>query len=361
MTAEEKLWDSLAGFLSGNCSPEERLMVDTWLSQSAENRAMFRELQAIWQSTGLKLTHPEVDSNALLQDLRNRISKKNTSPENLTRSTKRFALPLTFAAAISLVVAVYFYTNQPPPLKSITVTTGNEVATFYLPDSTKVWLNVNSKVEYPEKFTVRQIKLQGEAFMSVKKDTTTFVVLTSHSETTVIGTAFNIREQSDSLVTITVARGTVQFGDRDEDKSVLVEAGEKASVSADAALAVTRNSNPAFASWREYNNPTFEKEKSSPATFLTNSYTSRKNTINQTVVEGTLQNTATLAAYSKITVELTYRKQNGSMTTVDLTVDEPVLPGKKITYRKRLLDILTGKQNVTARIKSAEATSKGVY
>jgi hypothetical protein len=146
-----------------------------------------------------------------------------------------------------------------------------------------------------------------------------------------------------------------------ENNAVIVEPNQKAVFNVSRRLTTTANDDPAFAQWREQNNPTFEREKNAPGDFLLNQYKWRKNTINQTVVEGTLTNNASLAAYSHIVLELKYNKSNGDITTIDFIVAETVLPGETISYRKRLLDILTSKQSVTAQIKTANATSKNVY
>lgn len=65
-----------------------------------------------------------------------------------------------------------------------------------LPDGTKVWLNSDSKLEYPKKFAknVRRVKLSGEAYFDVVKNPKQpFIVETSLVSIKVLGTKFNVK------------------------------------------------------------------------------------------------------------------------------------------------------------------------
>ena len=79
-----------------------------------------------------------------------------------------------------------------------------EISTAYgeqkrvvLPDSSEIWLNAGSTVTFPEVFAndKRLVTLDGEAYFTVKKDTTKpFVVETSQLSVKVLGTKFNVKE-----------------------------------------------------------------------------------------------------------------------------------------------------------------------
>ena len=66
-----------------------------------------------------------------------------------------------------------------------------------LPDSSRVWLNSDSRISYPDEFTgnKRVVSLSGEAYFEVTKDSLhPMVVLTNKDFTVeVLGTTFNIR------------------------------------------------------------------------------------------------------------------------------------------------------------------------
>lgn len=65
-----------------------------------------------------------------------------------------------------------------------------------LPDGTKVWLNSDSKLEYPKRFAknIRKVKLSGEAYFDVVKNPKQpFIVETSLVTIKVLGTKFNVK------------------------------------------------------------------------------------------------------------------------------------------------------------------------
>ena len=82
-----------------------------------------------------------------------------------------------------------------------------------LADGTKVWLNSESKVEYPVAFNEdkRQIKLIGEAYLEVAHDKKRkFIVQTEHMDVEVHGTSFNIKSYPDDrFVSAVLVNGSI--------------------------------------------------------------------------------------------------------------------------------------------------------
>lgn len=356
MAIDEQSYGLIASYLSGNISIAEKNSVEKWIGESVENQRFFKEVEKIWQSSGVRLQHEDIDSKQLLHELQIRINEEQRPLGKVLSAMRPYKLYWRVAAGICLLVVSYFIIRWPAD-QNVVIEAGDQVATIYLPDSTKVWLNIHSRISYPEKFTIRAVELEGEAFLSVREDSTDFTVATEHTLTKVTGTAFNIKEQGDSAVTLTVVEGTVRFSDRDspQDGAIEVKANEKAVFRPKSKLKSTQNNDPTFASWRKQNNPVFDYEKNNPTLFLTNVYSWRKNQINQSVIEGTLQNSASLASYKKVILEATYTKPNGKQVTVELTIDDTVAPGNRLLYKRRLLDIFTDTRSVILKIKSAEA------
>jgi ferric-dicitrate binding protein FerR (iron transport regulator) len=349
MTDEKDQWSNIASYLNGHLTGKEKTLFETWISESEVNKATFLEAKKIWESAGVKLQYPEIDSAQLLSDIKSKIA--NDRPQGRLVSFLNQPL-LKVAASISLILVSYFV------FRSITngnvlIESGKEVLTLYLPDSSKVWLNINSRIKYPKKFTTRDVELSGEGFLLVRKNKGTFTVTTGNTITTVVGTAFNLKEQGDS-VTLTVDEGIVNFSHSSAvNESVVVKAHEKVVAQKESKLIKIKNDDPSFATWRTSNNPVFEKEKNNPAQFLSNQYSWRKNKINQSVIEGTLINHAGLAAYTKIVLSVTYEKPDGTQANVDLTINGIIYPGKPLAYRRRLLDLLSDTKSVIVKVKSA--------
>ncbi|QPQ52044.1 FecR family protein [Chryseobacterium indologenes] len=82
-----------------------------------------------------------------------------------------------------------------------------------LADGSKVWLNSNSSLEYPVKFSNnnREVRLNGEAYFEVHHDPKhPFLVNTTLQEVKVLGTTFNIRAYEDKQYT-TLVQGSVEI------------------------------------------------------------------------------------------------------------------------------------------------------
>ena len=95
-------------------------------------------------------------------------------------------------------------------------------STLRLSDGSKVRLNAETSIYFPEKFSDSQrvVYLKGEAFFEVAKDVDRpFTVITGDVETTVLGTAFNISAYADeSEVKIAVAEGRVKVNEKTSGK-----------------------------------------------------------------------------------------------------------------------------------------------
>lgn len=81
-----------------------------------------------------------------------------------------------------------------------------------LPDGSIVYLHPGSKLAFPTSFEgdKRVVMLDGEAYFKVTKDATRpFVVMTDETETTVLGTEFNVKTGTGAWTEITLITGSV--------------------------------------------------------------------------------------------------------------------------------------------------------
>lgn len=99
---------------------------------------------------------------------------------------------------------------------SIQTLTGMEY-TLTLSDGTKVYLNAESKIDFPASFkgSQRVVELSGEAYFDVAKDVEhPFIVKMRDLSVKVLGTSFNVRAYEDEKeITTTLAEGKVQVFD----------------------------------------------------------------------------------------------------------------------------------------------------
>lgn len=82
-----------------------------------------------------------------------------------------------------------------------------------LADGTKVWLNAETELHYPDRFTgsSREVELTGEAYFEVVKDVTrSFYVKTASMAIKVPGTSFNVRAYSEEIQQAILVDGKMQ-------------------------------------------------------------------------------------------------------------------------------------------------------
>lgn len=115
--------------------------------------------------------------------------------------------------------------NEAKKINNLTTPRGSEFMVM-LEDSTKVWLNAESQLIYPESFDEkeRRVKIKGEAYFQVAKDATRpFYVESSGITIRVYGTEFNINAYAEEKeVYTTLVSGSISLQHANEGKSELV-------------------------------------------------------------------------------------------------------------------------------------------
>ncbi len=112
----------------------------------------------------------------------------------------------------------------------ITVPRGAGLYRVVLSDGSVIWLNSDSRLEYPEKFAKgeRKVRVTGEAFFDVVRDTVKpFIVETERQTVTVLGTEFNVSAYPSEPVMTTLASGKVTVMSGDGTGAVVLIPGEQ--------------------------------------------------------------------------------------------------------------------------------------
>jgi ferric-dicitrate binding protein FerR (iron transport regulator) len=365
MTIDNQHWERISAYLSGDLSEADKKAFESWLQSSDSNRFLLEEARKVWENSGLKLQLSDPATEEELLKLQSRIGAERHEEKNKVVSLFTGSTAWKIAASIAFIaIAVYSYISVKRSDENV-IASGNEVMTLYLPDSSRVWLNTNSRILYSGNFTgKRSIALEGEGYFQVRPDTAhPFEVTTNATSTVVLGTSFNIKAE-DSTTTLTVAEGKVHFVARDAkaDESIVLAPREQATFRhQQKTVTKSRSHNMQFAAWRKLNNPQYENEKRNGALHLTTNYSWRKNQINQSVIEGKITNSASLAAFKNIVLSVTYSQPGGNVKTTKLVINESVRPGRTIDYRRRLLDIFTDTHTLKVNIESAEVDVNDNY
>ena len=127
---------------------------------------------------------------------------------------------MSAAAIVVISISVFFFKENKSPQKTGDVLVQKQNAkgiksTIVLTDGSKIWLNADSRIEYPEVFTgnTREVHLSGEAFFEVAKNPAKpFIIHLANGTVRVLGTSFNIRAyDNEKIVETSVATGKVAF------------------------------------------------------------------------------------------------------------------------------------------------------
>lgn len=219
---DNKIDHIIARVLSGEASPEDILYISEWLKENKENHKEFIVLQKYWNA---EVSFDQyINPSISLEKLQGKINK------NISRSKQHLiSVFLSVAASVAIILAVssFFILTQTQKKDKVyyTYLTNNNKSEFILCDGTKVTLNKNSRLTYPNTYgkNSRFVKLEGEAHFEVSQNPQMpfEVSLEKNAKKKglikVLGTIFNakIDFESEKIVT-TLIEGSVAFESADQ-------------------------------------------------------------------------------------------------------------------------------------------------
>lgn len=264
----------LEKYRTGNCSKEERALLDAWYleqlhkpanlsldeieSAEAQIRAdVFNRIEFTRQTKVRKLWMAGVAASVLITvfGLSLVFLKKEKTVRQTTISYVNDIAPGKHKAVLQLSNGNSIELNQtkegvtfdgsgvayhdgskliaPAATKDVSmitaITPNGGTYAFVLSDGTKVWLNAASSIKFPQRFdekSVRRVELKGEAYFEVASIKTTdkdierrvpFVVVTDRQEIEVLGTHFNVNSYQNELQTrTTLLEGSVRLNSVDK-------------------------------------------------------------------------------------------------------------------------------------------------
>ncbi len=185
-------------FLSNRFSQSTEEKVQRWLIQNSYTKEKEQASLEYWDELNAE---PDAEAYRSLRRVNEQIKPKVIP---FYRPLLRIAAVLVPALVVLGSYLYYQHSQQEQWIAA--VTNYGESKQIILPDQSEVWINSGTTLHYPKKFknNTRSIRLEGEAFFSVRKDATKpFIVQTEHLSITVLGTEFNVKAYTKDEKTIT--------------------------------------------------------------------------------------------------------------------------------------------------------------
>lgn len=255
MNQQDKIRHLLEKLRQGNCSEEELLELKKRMRED-EGKSFEQFLD-----TDLEKQSSQINKNiskALWQSITKSVEAE-TSANRKYGIGKRLLFLIIVAAFIAglFFLSYSFFHSQGGEPKEIIVAENKgslDPLLIVLPDSSKVWLNANSRLSYPNTFSANQriVRMEGQAFFDVVHNSEKpFTVLTSDLTVRVLGTSFDIEayEKSEGMA-VALFSGSVAVNSKKQQKNWTLYPNQQLTYSKEGQAAV-KNFNPDFrAIWR---------------------------------------------------------------------------------------------------------------
>lgn len=143
--------------------------------------------------------------------------------------------------------------SEMPQVQTINIPRGKDYQVT-LSDGTKVWLNADSKLIFPDHFTGsrRVVQLDGEAYFEVTKDKAhPFVVNNKLFSTVVLGTKFNMKTYDASNASVVLVEGKVSLQSKKNGAKKILAPGQKAQLATSGIFDVQAVDTYSYVQWKD--------------------------------------------------------------------------------------------------------------
>lgn len=228
---QEKInWELLARYFSGECSSEEKKLIESWMRADPKNKIEIDNLEKIWSVS--EVQNKNWNAHEALKKVSERIDKTLHERKPLIIrypiiKIYRYAAVFLILVVSTLIISRIFLNQSVPVITEVLVPNGT-TREIVFPDSSIVFLDSGSFLTYNDHFgdKLREVNLEGEGYFEITRNPQIpFIVHAGDAVIKVIGTKFNVRAWKLShMVKVVVEEGKVLFYSKDdsEDKSVII-------------------------------------------------------------------------------------------------------------------------------------------
>lgn len=229
----------LERYRAGTCTPEELVLLLTWLDRLPEDNAL------------------PPDADQMREQVKNHVWQHigKAPPQSRTRQL-RYRLMVAAAIGIPLLAAMLRWLQPAPAGRAGMAwvehrSAHGEIKKVILPDSSLAWLHAGASIAYPAVFTAnRTVKTSGQVFFEVAADPAhPFRVQSGPLLIQVLGTSFLVKHIPGHPVSVAVASGRVKVN-RGRDTTITLRPAEQLSFAHDSATALRSHTDTAaLRSW----------------------------------------------------------------------------------------------------------------
>ncbi|RGP17608.1 FecR family protein [Parabacteroides gordonii] len=210
--------------IAGSTTEEENRELMEWFRQCASQEEFFMLFENVWKDSPDEMPRDVQERmyRRLNRDLGEEKKTIKVIPWHSYFSRKIWQRVAVACIIVVLSLANYnmFHKQKQLSTQNFTVSAEKGQRAFVtLPDSTKVWLNSDTKISYPADYGMkeRNVALMGEAYFEVAKNPDKrFIVETKGMQVEALGTAFNINAyKNDNKIIASLFSGSVRVSYED--------------------------------------------------------------------------------------------------------------------------------------------------
>ncbi len=247
MKEHKDIDQKITNYLSGTHTAQERMDVEEWIQSSKENAFQIHEFQQFWKerTTDYKLIDHETQKSKIWSAYLNQSNAPSLGKQRFLNQS--ILVKIAAAILILIIPTILIYqriSDRENNLAQVEMSSeivkynpSGQKSQIKLPDGSTVWLNAESTLTYSGNFstTFREVKLEGEAFFEIKRDTLRpFFVNTEKLQVSVLGTGFNVSTyKDDENITVALIHGSVKVMIDDEPNNVVLSPGNALTYSKD--------------------------------------------------------------------------------------------------------------------------------
>lgn len=260
--APQPIQEIITRFLEGHASEDDVDTLYAWVQESDANRDYFHEMNNTYQASVTLARYNQPKINAAWEQLSQDIQASGRIVEHpaLKRHPKS-SLFIKIAASVTLLavagVLLFIGSKEFVARQSrVVYNAGENNMRILLPDSSFVWLNRHSTLEYAPSFGTanREVHLKGEAFFDVRKNKKQpFIVKAENIQVLVRGTKFNVQAYTaEPSIKTTLEEGKIELYVSGMASHFVMRPGDQITLDTDANKVSRRKVNPAdFSAWKE--------------------------------------------------------------------------------------------------------------